>query len=131
MSTEFVSHAGVTLNSTSGHCAILEPGVPKELPEALHAEALMRGCVEFKVSTSPIEPVAPIGPVAPIEPVLPDARAEELTSALQVLITRNDPDSFNKLNGMPIIGVVRSMVPFAVTSDEVNALFTAMKAVAE
>ena len=126
MSEEFISLRDVRLSSKTGHVALMTANVARTLPQELHMEARTNGCVpvtEAKVIADSQEKQEPTEEQKRIS----QDRANDIKSAIELLIASNDPAHFNAHN-KPKVKSVEEIVGYDVSAPEVREVFNAMKA---
>lgn len=120
----------VRLASLSGHIVWLDPGAPAVVPRELYDVALAAGCVP--IGSAPDVPAAP-EPVA-AEPAAVAAAEEEAPldrESLQVaidMVMHTGNASMLTAAGAPRTSVIRDIVGFPVTAEQIASVMAEMAA---
>lgn len=117
----------IRVATTDGHIAIIKKDW-RELPEALHAEAVAKGAQQEGQPRPPLKPApAKAGPNASNQVVDYDTAYRE---ALTTMITRDTKGDFTR-DALPNIAVVSKLCGFTAVKEDVLRVFREMKAEAD
>lgn len=120
---KFVLNRTATLSSKTGHSIEFKEGEPTYVPPVLHKEALGFGAQPIDGEVEFEEPAGPVV-VTDVE-----ARNELISTVLESLREKNDPEDFTA-TGYPKVAAVKALTGFDVAAEEVKALWEAVAAAA-
>lgn len=123
---EFISLRSFSLSSLTGHSAVFEAGVPKDIPAALVPDAMAAGCVPANEASIPFHDDASRAKVE----FVGDVRRSMLYLAVKAVAEKNDSKEFDG-GGVPKTAAVVSRLGFEVQRKEVTDIwqeYTEMKA---
>lgn len=118
---KLVSNRDFVLASTAGHAIAFKKGVPVEVPKALYAEAMERGCIPPEGEQVPVDESAQSE--APTEQAVRD---EAIEAAIRTIVARNNASEFSA-GGAPTPEAIKTEVGFDVHPQERSRLWKKLK----
>lgn len=120
---EYVLNRNYTLRTLTGHSVRFEKGVPTFVPKLIEREAQMIGAE--RVDGDAPDMLDPEKPE--VVPMAPDVRVEQIRTAFELLVERNEPGDFTGA-GVPSVKAVERIVGFDVDRKEVGEIWASYKA---
>jgi hypothetical protein len=117
--TQLVSNRDFTLASTLGHAIRFVKGVPTDVPKALVAEAMEKGCVP----TQPLEYVEPSADTAPTDQI---ERDTAIALAFKDIVRRNNISDFSG-GGVPTREALKEYLGWEVQAKERSRVWDKIK----
>lgn len=115
---EFVSLRSFRLESVTGHTAVFEANVPRNIPQALIPAAMAAGCVPADAADTPFHDDTSRAKVE----FNGDIRASMVYLAIKALVEKNNSKDFDG-GGTPKTAAVNALIGYEVRRQEVVDLF--------